>query len=580
MKIGTLSSLEFAEPEREEGPVVQCDRLYKIHRIGDTGVAALGGITLRVARGEFVAVVGPSGSGKSTLLSLVGALDVATAGVVSVEGRDLGQLSGEEKTTYRRDRVGFVWQGLGSNLVPYLTVEQNVLVPQVIARQRRQIRLRRTRTLLRMVRLQDRAHHFPPMLSGGEQQRAAIAVALANNPPILLADEPTAEIDVAAAEQVLQAFRLACQETGTSVIMATHDLLAAGRADRVLRLVDGRLRPPVLPGRSDHQGNLELPSDAVRLLADSELDVELDGVEVHIRRREPPPDSREALAQLTSDFDRPMAAPLKDRRIPVRPPTKPPTRSPDEDEEPAPAPAQVGGEGGPLLQAQGLVRIYAGAHAVTALDDVEVQMRPGEFLVVMGPSGSGKSTLLGLLAGLDRADAGGVLWRDRPIWEMTADERSAIRCSGLGIVLQSLGLLPSLSALENVQLSLLASGRAEREAREEAVTWLSRLGMADHMHHRLFELSAGQQQRVAVARALSIRPEVVLADEPTAELDAQASAVVLTALEDVVRTGGAVLVATHDPSVLSLATRALLLRDGRLEHEGPPEDMAQFVTTD
>jgi ABC-type lipoprotein export system ATPase subunit len=577
MRIGTLSSLGVAEPEREDARVIRCDRLYKIHRIGDTGVAALGGVTLRVDRGEFVAVVGPSGSGKSTLLSLVGALDLATAGVVAVEGRDLGQLSGEERTTYRRDRVGFVWQGLSSNLVPYLTVEQNVLVPQVIARRSRQIRLRRTRTLLRMVRLEDRAHHFPPMLSGGEQQRAAIAVALANHPPILLADEPTAEIDVAAAEQVLHAFRLACQEIGTAVIMATHDLLAAESADRVLRIVDGRLRPPVLPGRSDHQGNLELPSDAIRLLADSELDVELDGAEVHIRRREPPPDGRASPAELTSDFDRRMAAPLKDRRIPVRHPITPPTRSPEEAEEP---PAPVGAVDRPLLQGHGLVKVYAGVHAVTALRDVSVQMRSGEFLVVMGPSGSGKSTLLGLLAGLDRSDEGGVMWKDRLLWETTADERSAIRRSGLGIVLQSLGLLPSLSALENVQLSLLASGRAEREAREVAATWLARLGMADHMHHRLFELSAGQQQRVAVARALSIRPEVVLADEPTAELDVQASAVVLTALQDVVRSGGAVLVATHDPSVLSLATRVLLLRDGRLEHEGTPEDMAQFVTTD
>jgi putative ABC transport system ATP-binding protein len=361
------------------------------------------------------------------------------------------------------------------------------------------------------------------------------------------------------------------------VIMATHDLLAAGSADRVLRIVEVRLRPPILPGRADRQGNLELPGDAVRLLADSELDVELDGMEVHIRRREPPPDST-ASARLTSDLNRPLAAPLKDRRVVVRHPIKRPTPSAERVEKPGSAPTAARDR--PLLRADGLVRVYAGVHAVSALRGVDMEMRPGEFLVLMGLSGSGKSTLLGLLAGLDRSDAGRVLWRDRLISEMTAEERSALRRSGVGIVLQSLGLRPSLSALENVQLSLLASGFAQREARERAGAWLSRLGMADHLQHRLFELSAGQQQRVAVARALSIRPEVVLADEPTAELDAQASAVVLTALQDVVRRGGAVLVATHDPTILRLSTRVLLMRDGRLEHEGSPQDMAQFIITD
>src|ERR1051325_4511587 len=222
--------------------LIRFDRVYKVYRPGDTGVAALGGVTFDIRRGEFVALVGPSGAGKSSILNLMGGLDRATAGEVRVAGRDLGRLSDLELTLYRREEVGFVWQGTARNLVPYLTLRRNVEVPLLAQRVSRKLRDIRVGELLELVRLAQRAGHLPWMLSGGEQQRGAIAVALANLPPLVMADEPTAELDSVSADRVLSAFRAACREFGTTVVMVTHDLLAAARADRTLRLLDGRIR--------------------------------------------------------------------------------------------------------------------------------------------------------------------------------------------------------------------------------------------------------------------------------------------------------------------------------------------------
>src|ERR1051325_9558879 len=191
--------------------LIRFDRVYKVYRTGDTGVAALGGVTFDIRRGEFVALVGPSGAGKSSILNLMGGLDRATAGEVRVAGRDLGRLSDLELTLYRREEVGFVWQGTARNLVPYLTLRRNVEVPLLAQRVSRKLRDIRVGELLELVRLAQRAGHLPWMLSGGEQQRGAIAVALANLPPLVMADEPTAELDSVSADRVLSAFRAACR---------------------------------------------------------------------------------------------------------------------------------------------------------------------------------------------------------------------------------------------------------------------------------------------------------------------------------------------------------------------------------
>jgi ABC-type lipoprotein export system ATPase subunit len=263
-------------------PIVSFRHVYRIYRVADTGVVGLGGVDLDVEPGEFVAIVGPSGSGKSTVLNLIGGLDHPTAGVVEVLGRDLGRLSDDELTAYRRDSVGFVWQGTARNLVPYLSVRANVELPFAA---RGTAGVGRSDELLEVVGLADRAHHLPGELSGGEQQRAAVAVALANTPRLLLADEPTAELDSASAGRVLDAVVDVNRELDVTVVMVTHDQRAAARTRRSLRLRDGRLvRAGEPTGRVDEEGRVRLPERAIEALhgADLETDV-LDG-EVRIRR--------------------------------------------------------------------------------------------------------------------------------------------------------------------------------------------------------------------------------------------------------------------------------------------------------
>jgi putative ABC transport system ATP-binding protein len=246
----------------------------------------------------------------------------------------------------------------------------------------------------------------------------------------------------------------------------------------------------------------------------------------------------------------------------------------------AQAPTAKPARTGPILSGHGLVRTYPGRAGVTALNDVSITLAPGDFVALMGPSGSGKTTLLGLLSGLDRPEKGRVHWHGVPMDELGPEDHRDIRRSHMGVVFQSFGLLPTLSAMENVELPLRVAGMAVHDAMDQATTWLRRLGLGDRMENRTFELSAGQQQRVAVARALVTNPEVVLADEPIAEVDSENADLILDALADVSRRGGAVLAATHNPAALLYAGRVVLLRDGTVEATGTPQELAGRISTD
>ncbi|MGZ8599647.1 MAG: ABC transporter ATP-binding protein [Actinomycetota bacterium] len=233
-----------------------------------------------------------------------------------------------------------------------------------------------------------------------------------------------------------------------------------------------------------------------------------------------------------------------------------------------------------LLSGHDVVRTYRGAQGVQAVRGASLELAPKDFVALMGPSGSGKTTFIGVFSGLDQPDEGDVRWKGRPIASLSFAEQIELRRTGMGIVFQSFGLLPTLSAIENVELPLRVARVDLDDARARAETWLERLGLSDRLHNRTFELSAGQQQRVAVARALITEPEVVLADEPIAEVDTENADLILEALWDVIRRGGAVLAATHNPEALRYCSRVVLFRDGRVEAEGSPAEVAARLTVD
>ena len=219
---------------------IRCEDLFKIYKTSNLEVVALRGLDLKVGRGEFMAIVGASGSGKSTLLNILAGLDTPSAGRCFVGGEDLLTMSPSDMVRYRRKSVGFIWQQTGRNLVPYLDAVQNVEVPMVLDGVPAEAARKRATELLELVLLGHRLHHRPEMLSGGEQQRVSIAVALANNPPLLLADEPTGELDSVGSDTVYEVFRNLNREYGTTVMIVTHDPDIAARVDRVVAIRDGR----------------------------------------------------------------------------------------------------------------------------------------------------------------------------------------------------------------------------------------------------------------------------------------------------------------------------------------------------
>ncbi len=218
--------------------ILEATELTKVYRRGASEVRAVDGISLTVEPGEFMAIMGRSGSGKTTLLDLLGCLLRPTSGELEIDGRSVIGASGGELATIRRERIGFVFQEF--NLIPTLTAVENVLLPLRYGPRRKDGRARATR-LLALVGLGDRVAHRPTELSGGEQQRVAIARALVNDPAVILADEPTGELDSATSERLMGTLRDLNRERGVTIIIVTHDAAIAGATDRVVRLHDGRV---------------------------------------------------------------------------------------------------------------------------------------------------------------------------------------------------------------------------------------------------------------------------------------------------------------------------------------------------
>jgi ABC-type lipoprotein export system ATPase subunit len=285
-------SLDYQALEREAAEarpsgfggdaVIVCDNLVKIYKVAELEVIALQGLDLVVERGEFIAIVGASGSGKSTLLGILGGLITPSAGQARVAGHDLLKMGVRERTRYRRRVVGFVWQQTARNLLSYLTVIENVEMPINLDGRSAKNRARAS-MLLEQVGLGHRLHHRPDQLSGGEQQRVAIAIALANNPSVIFADEPTGELDSQTAGEIVHLLRQVNQTHDVTIVVVTHDPGLSGQVNRTVSIRDGRtssevLRRTELDAAGEHAvvaeefavldrvGRLQLPHDYVDAL--------------------------------------------------------------------------------------------------------------------------------------------------------------------------------------------------------------------------------------------------------------------------------------------------------------------------
>jgi ABC-type lipoprotein export system ATPase subunit len=223
--------------------MIHCENLVKIYKANDLEVVALQGLDLHVEAGELMAIIGNSGSGKSTLLNMLGGLDKPTAGSLFVDGKDLLKFTEADIVRYKRETVGFVWQNNARNLIPYLTALENVELPILLKGRRKR---QRAMELLEAVGLGHRMKNKLNQLSGGEQQRVAIAIALANHPKLLLADEPTGSLDTKMANQILDLFRELNRSMGLTVVIVTHDPLLAKKVDRVVAIRDGKTSSEII----------------------------------------------------------------------------------------------------------------------------------------------------------------------------------------------------------------------------------------------------------------------------------------------------------------------------------------------
>ncbi|MFN2229540.1 MAG: ABC transporter ATP-binding protein [Anaerolineae bacterium] len=564
---------------------VLCDNLVKIYKVADLEVVALQGLDLAVESGEMMALVGASGSGKSTLLNVIGGLDTPSAGKVVVGGNDLLRMGDRDRVQYKRETVGFVWQQPGRNLLPYLTAIENIELPMTLTDMTAAQRRARSSDLLEILGLTERAGFHPDRLSGGEQQRIALAVALANNPPLLLADEPTGQLDSDGASQVFDALRHLNETLGTTVVVVTHDPQVVARVDRVIGIRDGRTSTEIRRERNHHDGTsteeewvildqtgrLQIPQvyvDTLMMRGRVKVRLEPDHVSVwpqmaeelgEAGTRQWRPDRAFDLGHLVEGDDGTGRA---GTRISARTPhPRKRTALRDEMDKSLEAKEHLN-----AVETRGLTRTFRlGVEEIHAIRDVTLHVPQGVLALVKGRSGSGKTTLLNLIGGLDDPTSGTVWVNGRDLGQMSADERVMLRREHIGFVFQTFGLMPFLSAQENIEAPLRLLRRPSREREERASRALDLVALSDRAHHRTHELSGGQLQRVALARALVGNPSLILADEPTGQLDTVSGSNVIALLQQVAhQLGITVIVASHDPKIEEAADCVYELGDGGL----------------
>jgi ABC-type lipoprotein export system ATPase subunit len=510
------------------GAVVELRDVFSVHRTNEGDAAALAGTNLELACGEVLCVLGPSGAGKSTLLRVVAGIQPPSAGVVRVLGRDIGRMPARSRSRLRHELIGFLGQYTETVLSPDQRMRDAVALPLALRGIPRGERRTRVDGLLQATGLANRADAFAGELSGGERQRFALCAALAHRPALLLADEPTGELDDASADAIRSLIVELTRTSGTSVIIVTHDPATAEVADRTLRIRDGR----IVGDRRDGEEALVINDGWLRLPSD--------------------------LLTQAGIWRRARVRPTPDGVIVTRAVS---------DSGPAEAAAAEAGPQPTARWAPVRVELCSVAlsygHGPTrrqVLSGFTHDFAPGRVTAITGRSGVGKTTLLKLVAGLDRPSSGQVMVDGHSLGDCDAEHRASLRRELIGYLSQEPAPIEFLSADENAVLILRIRGWEADAAARRAAEALIRVGLADRTRQRVHRLSAGEAQRLALARALASARGLLIVDEPTSRQDennARAVAALLAAAAH--EEGQTVICATHDPAVIRQADKVVRL---------------------
>ena len=504
----------------EAAPLMRLRRVNKVYNTAAGGFQALTDINLDIYKGEFLGVVGKSGAGKTTLLNAISGVSAVTSGEVIYSAQENGRAAAplqinkmdeDALALWRGSNVGIVYQSF--ELLPMLDLVDNIMIPQdFTGRYVPQISYERALELLDLVELSEHAYKLPAHISGGQKQRVAIARALVNDPPLILADEPTGNLDSVTAETIFRIFeKLVAQ--GQTIVMVTHDHGLARRFSRKVQIVDGLLDPDEEALRDREQGPVVARASQEGAQAETAVISAANGRSVY-----------DGLGATAMDFGRPAIV-LRD-----------------------------------------VHKIYENAAGkFIALNGVDLQLNYGQFVSIVGKSGSGKSTLLNMITGIDHPTRGEVLVANKDIYSLSESRRSLWRGREVGIVFQFFQLLPMLTLLENTMLPMDYTGAvpaAEREKR--ALQLLAMVGLQKQADKLPASVSSGQQQSAAIARALATDPPIIVADEPTGNLDSRSADVIIDLFNELADRGKTIAIVTHDPSLTRRTDQTVIIADGEI----------------
>jgi ABC-type lipoprotein export system ATPase subunit len=506
---------------------VSASDVFCLYPVPNGTVAALRGLSLRVPAGERLVVHGPNGSGKTTLLRVLMGEQPSSAGEVEVAGVDLSGADEPTRADLRLKLLGVVEQHAARALRPELDVRDNVALQMRLAGVRRREARTRAEAALDRLHLADLSRRRPATLSGGEAQRVAVCAALAHGPAVVLADEPTGELDAESADSVYDLLGEAVRDFEATLILVTHDRRASRIADRVVRIRDGRLSEEWSP---------DAPHDETLVVDDRGW----------VRLPEP--------LRRASGAGEGVRAASEEGRI-VLHGLGPIDSAAEAPPAPAASPLRIGSGGSEPVARLKAVRVAYGSRVV--LDSYDLDVPPGELTVIRGRSGSGKSTILRILLGLADPDEGTVLLGGTELAQLDRTARADQRKAMVAVSGQGAALAEPLDVEENLALARTARG-LEPDPAVVAET-IEALGLHPLRGRAVRLLSGGERQRVAVARSLVVERPLVVLDEPTSQQDEVHAELVAAVLAGTAARGVAVLCATHDPVLVNAAGSVVTL---------------------